>query len=377
MDRRWHILLFLFALAIPFGLTALLRGWEPPRFVPEVRTTPSSQSASQGPSRVAAMRQAASAASPAPAFSSVDERHLLELARTGEACALLESPLSARAPLLSLYRILPGPDAGSIPSSALEAYLAAFSSGTVGGFHVAVRSASHPLLDLTEAEAELGLLPGVHVARDPRAAIQLLRPLADSDALNAVPSLFLAYALKLVNEPDEASAELERAYTRPLFRTYAEEAFQSLYLRAQDKPAPLSAAFALGARLTGPDLWPVEDLVLESLADADPRVAEQAYTFGRRLESAENAPSASAAFTAAVNFGFGQRIASAAWRRSHPSQPAPRAIADRPLPPSKRQTLLGGLSLPLPQGACALALPRIARALRAERDEPNRKPALQ
>jgi hypothetical protein len=368
MDRRWHFLLFLFGLLIPSAMAVMgfsaLRGINSLSFPSAQFPLSKSRIASPFP---AMQRSTIRTQSALPSFSAWDETRLLDLARTGEACALLESPLAARAPLPSLYRLFPNGDGSLISAEVVEAYLQALSSRNDYEFELALRSASHPLLDLTEAESLLGLLPG-HSARDPQRAIAGLRALVDADPLNAAPSLLLAYALNKSGESQEASGELERAYSRPVFKTYTQDVIRSLYLRARGRPTLLSAAVAIGSKLEGPDFFSLEDFLLSQLVDADSHLADLAYSFGRRLSAQEGDDP--------LNFGIGQRIAFVAWKKLHPTQKTPRLLTERPSPVTQRFGLLSGLQLPVPKGKCERELPRLAERLETERAAANRSPAL-
>ena len=146
----------------------------------------------------------------------------------------------------------------------------------------------------------------------------------------------------------------------PTCSEYADEAIASLRQRAIGKPTQIAAALAIEARIPTLDLWPLEDFLIDSLEDADPRLSELAYAFGRRQAARENTGS-----TGAFNFGFGQRVASVAWRRLHPAQLPPRDLASRPTP---AQNAFSRLRLPLPNAVCEKELPKLAARI----SEPSR-----
>ena len=394
MDRRSIFLLSFFlpvALLLPLGLNTMLeQGLRGPVFASLIPPSLAGDIPPPMLRRSAARPFTSTDSRVRRSWSRAEETRVLDLMARNATCPLLESRLTNHAPLGFLFRLLAlsgSHRAGPIPGDVLEAYIRAVASSTEPEFHSALRSISHPLLRLAEASALLGLL-GKHsaVEKAPEAAVPILRGLVQELPGNAVPSLLLAYSLHELGDPSYAT-ELARALERPNFHTYGEEILQSVYGFSLEQPVLLPAALGIAEQVPLLDLMPVEDLVLESLVDADRAFAESALTFGRRLLRFEagRAGRQEYLFWSALNYTIGQRVARGAWEKLHPELAFP---LDLGIP--RQQLLARGGSLwkisdrhfsrqernDSNLALCEEAIPRYAQGLRREWKLAESDPAL-
>jgi hypothetical protein len=269
-------------------------------------------------------------------------------------------PVPRRAPALELVRLLPPTNDGAFPLSATEAFARAADAATATDLIQELRGADHALLAFTEAAAWLGVLRGGPATfHDAFAALPLLRRLETDDPRNAVPSLYLAYGLHRLGRETEADEELALALRAPEIRFPADEANRAHFRRALEHPSSLPAALALAGRSLQPDLFPLEDYLLDRIADGEPTLALSALEFAQRLlAAAEKRPAPES--VRRETFSVAERIARVSWRKLHPGD----ALA--PAPPALRASLLAEIVRASTARDCASRFPRLAERLREE-----------
>ncbi|HEY8280117.1 MAG TPA: hypothetical protein VIH99_10865 [Bdellovibrionota bacterium] len=270
-----------------------------------------------------------------PSWEAQDEMELRILSTDDRApCQVFASPLLPLAPRVTLFALLKPAHSPSLPLPlpVLDAYFQALAAEDEASFLAALRSARHPLLQLTEAAALLGaLLEGpTAVSSDPAAAQAILAGLEAQEPRNSAYSLLRALAFHQMDREASASLELSRAFAGDVIHTYEEELAQSVFLLASGHASLVPVALSLGEKLPAIDFFPLVDLYRDRLAQSDSIARPYSgFAFGKSVQERERAASGrmELLFWSDQNYRLGQRFAEAAWRKLHPGQPFPESLA--------------------------------------------------